>query len=63
MVPFLGKRDVVHVADFLVTRNDGTRELHEVKVYIDGKDPVTRLWRLKLGLVLAMWPDVRVVIV
>jgi Protein of unknown function (DUF1064) len=61
--PFLGKRDAVYIADFLVELNDGRHEIHEVKGYVNSKDPVTRLWMLKLGIVRAMWPDVELVIV
>lgn len=63
LLAFESNRPVIYIADFVVTLGDGRREIHEVKGYSSRKDPVTRLWRLKLGLVIAMWPDTAVVIV
>jgi hypothetical protein len=60
--PYMGVRDSVCIVDFLVTLKDGKRELHEVKGYVNPKDPVSRLWMLKLGVVQAMWPDVEIVL-
>ncbi len=41
LLAFDGKRPAFLIADFLVTRNAGRREIHEVKGYVNGKDPVT----------------------
>jgi hypothetical protein len=49
--------------DFLVALCNARREFHEVIGYVNPKDPVTRLWMLKLGIVPAMWPNVELVIV
>lgn len=63
LVALDGARQACYVADFLVIRNDGSPEVHEVKGFDNGKDPVTRVWKLKVGLVACMWPDVRTVTV
>lgn len=58
-----GKRNATAIVDFLLTFPEGRQEIHEVKGYQNDKDPITRLWRLKLGIIKIMWPDVPIVIV
>jgi hypothetical protein len=60
-VPYLGKQPSVYIADFVVQMHNGDTEIHEVKGYQDDKDPVTRLWKHKLGIVQIMHPTWKVV--
>lgn len=51
-----GYKICAHYVDFLVTNNDGTQEVHEVKGW------ETEIWRLKRNLFEALYPETKYVV-
>ena len=51
------KRITGHIVDFLVVKNDGSREVHEVKGF------ATAVWQLKKNLFEALYPKIPYIVI